>query len=276
MPLFVDIHEIEGATPEDLARAHAADLEVQEQYGVEYLKYWFNQHSGKVFCLCNAPSADAAVSVHRNAHGMTALKVIEVDPDMAEGFLGGTPVNPAGAALIADTSTAEHDPGLRTVMFTDIVGSTAITQRLGDEAAMLIIDVHDMIVRDALGEFRGREVKHTGDGIMSSFVSAVSAVRCAVRIQQAVREHSVTSPEMALQVRIGLAAGEPVEQNQDLFGATVQLAARLCASAEPEQCLASNVLAELCIGKDLQFDDRGELPLKGFAQPVRAHAIRLS
>ena len=109
---------------------------------------------------------------------------------------------------------------------------------------------------------------------MACFVSAASAVRCAIRIQQGMRAHSDASPEMAMQIRIGLAAGEPVEQNQDLFGSTVQLAARLCASAEPEQSLASNVLAELCIGKGLKFDDRGEYSLKGFLQPVRVHAIQ--
>jgi class 3 adenylate cyclase len=276
MPLYVDIHEIAGATAEDLARAHAADVGIQQQYGVEYHKYWFNAQTGKIFCLCSAPNAEAAVSVHRNSHGLTASRIIEVDPDMADGFLGGTPVNPVGAALSPESSAGEYDPGIRTVMFTDIVGSTAITQRLGDEAAMLVVNAHDRIVRGALGEFRGREIKHTGDGIMACFASAASAVRCANRIQLGMREHSASSPDMPMQVRIGLAAGEPVEQNQDLFGATVQLAARLCASAEPEQSLASNVLAELCIGKGLQFEDRGELQLKGFAQAVHAHAIRLS
>ena len=67
-------------------------------------------------------------------------------------------------------------------------------------------------------------------------------------------------------------SGEPVEQNNDLFGSTVQLAARLCANAQPEQILVSNALAELCIGKGLSFEDIGELALKGFGSPVRAHA----
>jgi class 3 adenylate cyclase len=159
-------------------------------------------------------------------------------------------------------------------MFTDIVGSTATTQRRGDEAAMEMVNAHDHIVRFALMDFRGREIKHTGDGIMASFVSAAGAVRCAIRVQQDVHNHSEAYPELPMQVRIGMAAGEPVEQNEDLFGATVQLAARLCASADPAQSLASNALAELCIGKGLQFDDRGEYTLKGFPLPVRVHAIQ--
>jgi len=188
-------------------------------------------------------------------------------------MMGAAQVNPAGAALIPDTTSGERDPGIRTIMFTDIVGSTAMTQDLGDDAAMLLVNAHDEIVRAALKEARGREIKHTGDGIMASFISAVAAVRCAIRIQQGTRDHAAANPKIPIQVRIGLAAGEPVEQNQDLFGSTVQLAARLCAAAEPSQSLASNALAELCIGKGVQFSDLGDYTLKGFGQPLRVHAI---
>jgi len=275
MPLYIDIHQIDGATADDLAMAHAADVQVQEQYGVEYHKYWFNEKSGKVFCLCSAPDSEAAAAVHKHAHGQMASKIIEVDPAMADSFLGGCLVNPAGAALVPETMAGEYDPGIRTIMFTDIVDSTAATERLGDDAAMLMVNTHDQIVRGALAEFRGREIKHTGDGIMACFVSAVAAVRCTILIQQGMRKHSEACRDMPVQVRIGLAAGEPVEQNQDLFGTTVQLAARLCGSAEPAQSLASNVLAELCVGKGLRFEDRGEHNLKGFARPVRVHAIQM-
>jgi class 3 adenylate cyclase len=273
VPLFMDIHEIDGVSAEDLASAHAADEKIQAEYGVEYHKYWFNRERGKVFCICTAPDKESAVLVHRHSHGLEASKIIEVDPEMVDSFLGASEVNAAGAALLADAKNA--DPGIRTIMFTDIVNSTALTEQLGDDAAMLMVNAHDKIVRAALKEWRGREIKHTGDGIMACFVSAASAVRCAIAIQRGVQEHSEAHQEAPVQVRIGLAAGEPVEQNQDLFGSTVQLAARLCATAEPGQSLASNVLAELCIGKGVQFSDAGHFTLKGFAQPVRAHVIRL-
>jgi len=274
MPLYMDIHEVDGASAEDLARAHAADEKVQAEYGVQYHKYWFNREKGKVFCICSAPDKESAALVHKNAHGLMAEKIIEVDPDMVDGFLGGSEVNAAGAALL-DGPGGERDPGIRTVMFTDIVGSTEMTQSLGDDAAMLVVNTHDKIVREALAAWRGREIKHTGDGVMACFVSAVAAVRCATQIQQALNAHSAANPEMPVRVRIGLAAGEPVEQNQDLFGSTVQLAARLCSAAEPSQSLASNVLAELCIGKGVQFRDAGEYSLKGFSLPVRVHAIQV-
>ena len=274
MPMYMDIHEIDGATADAVAKAHAADMEVQKKYGVEYHKYWLNESCGKIFCLCSAPDAEAANRVHREAHGLLAEKIIEVAPEIAEGFLGGSEINSAGAAIVPGGSEDHRDPGIRTVLFTDIVGSTELTQRLGDEAAMQMLEIHDRIVRDALNALGGREVKHTGDGIMASFFSAVAAARCAARIHLALAEPENQS--IPIKVRIGAAAGEPVENHQDLFGTTVQLAARLCAQAQPEQSLVTNVVAELCLGKGLTFQDMGEVSLKGFAQPVKVHALRHS
>lgn len=273
MPLYMDIHKLpEGMTLEDVAKAHAKDLEVQQKYGVEYTRYWLNEKEGKVFCLAHAPSAEAAECVHREAHGMPAEKIIEVQPELAEAFLGGVETDAAGAAILPDGGVDARDPGIRTVLFTDVVNSTTLTQSLGDEAALAILGVHDMIVRDALAALGGREVKHTGDGIMASFISAAGAVRCAIQIQRELDKHAKANPGRTLKVRVGAAAGEPVEQHNDLFGSTVQLASRLCAHAQPEQILVSNAIAELCLGKGFLFKDLGEVSLKGFGYPVRAHS----
>src|SRR6266705_1204917 len=273
MPLYMDIHELpEGTTAEDIAKAHAKDVETQRKYGVEYRKYWVNESGRKVFCLADAPNAEAAACVHREAHGLVAEKIIEVEPDVAEVFLGGTETNPAGAVLMPGGAADERDPGIRTILFTDIVDSTALTQLMGDEAAMDLLDLHNTVVRNALADLDGREVKHTGDGIMASFVSAAAAVRSAIQIQRELAKHAQANPQRPLKVRVGAAAGEPVEQHNDLFGSTVQLAARLCAHAQPEQILVTNAVAELCIGKGLRFEALGEVVLKGFGYPVRAHA----
>jgi class 3 adenylate cyclase len=267
----MDIHELNGVTAEDAAKGHAADVEVQQKYGVNYLKYWVNESCGKVFCLVDAPNAEAANHVHREAHGLIAQKIIEVQPELAEGFLGGVETNAAGAVVVPGGAADERDPGIRTILFTDIVESTTLTQTLGDEAAMAMLDVHNTIVRNALSDLGGREVKHTGDGIMASFVSAAAAVKCATQIQRDLAKHREN--QRAVKVRIGAAAGEPVEQHHDLFGCTVQLAARLCSHASPEQILVSNAIAELCLGKGFSFQDVGEVVLKGFDRPVRAHAV---
>jgi class 3 adenylate cyclase len=273
MPTYMDIHELHGVTPEEVAKAHAADLAVQKKYGVNYLKYWVNESCGKVFCLVDAPSPEAATHVHREAHGIMAEKIIEVAPELLEGFLGGAETNAAGAVLLPGGAADERDPGIRTVLFTDMVDSTTLTQSIGDEAAMELLAVHDTIVRSALDASKGREIKHTGDGIMASFMSAAAAVRCATQIQREMAKHGEANTDRAIKVRIGAAAGEPVEHHSDLFGSTVQLAARLCSHAKPEQILVSNVIAELCIGKTLIFRALGEVSLKGFEHPVRVHAV---
>ncbi len=274
MPTYMDIHEVPGATAQAVAAAHLADLAIQAKHGVEYHKYWLNEAQGKIFCLCTAPNAEAAMTVHRQAHGLTAQKIIEVAPEVAENFLGGSEVDTGGAALLPGASTRERDCGIRTILFTDIVESTSMTQRLGDEAAMALLEVHDGTVREAVTASGGREIKHTGDGIMAAFASAAAAVRCAARIQRALAEHPGRSGDCPVIVRIGAAAGEPVESDRDLFGCTVQLAARLCSHAEPEQTLVSNVVAELCMGKGLTFHDLGEIVVKGFDRPIRVHAVQ--
>jgi class 3 adenylate cyclase len=185
--------------------------------------------------------------------------------------MGAAEIDKEGAVLLPGIK--EHDPGTRTVLFTDIVGSTSYTQRLGDEAGLAILEVHDRIVRGALATMSGREVKHTGDGIMGVFVSAVTAIRCGISMQQGFVRHGNEHPDQPFKVRIGVAAGEPIDHHDDLFGSTVQLAARLCAHAEPEQILVSNTVAELCVGKSLPFRDLGKVALKGFEQPVHVHCI---
>jgi class 3 adenylate cyclase len=273
MPLFIDIHDVPGVTPEDVANAHLADVKVQGRYGVDYRRYWLNQKEGKIFCLCEAPSAEAADAVHREAHGLAATRILEVSPELAEAFMGAAETDASGAVLL--NGGGERDPGTRTVLFTDMVGSTAATQALGDEAAFQLLDVHDRIVRDALERTRGREVKHTGDGIMAAFVSAAAATRCAIEIQETLARHNDEQPDLALSLRIGMASGEPIEHHNDLFGSTVQLAARLCACAEPHQIVVSNAVAELCAGKKFPFRDGGHVSLKGFDQPMHVHVIAL-
>jgi len=138
---------------------------------------------------------------------------------------------------------------------------------------MTLLDVHNKIVRNALADSGGREVKHTADGIKDCFLSAAAAVKCAARIQNDLVRQKQDHQNYLLKIRIGAAAGEPVEQDRDLFGSTVRLAARLCSQALPDQILVSNAITELCLGKGLLFEDLGEVLLKGFARPVRAHAV---
>jgi class 3 adenylate cyclase len=159
--------------------------------------------------------------------------------------------------------------GMVTVMFTDMEGSTAITQRLGDAKAQELLRQHNSIVRAALKEHGGAEIKHTGDGIMASFSSTVRALECAISLQRALGAQE----DIPLRVRVGLNAGEPVAEDEDLFGTAVQMAARVCAHAEPGQIVAANVVREMAAGKGFLFSDIGDVTLRGFEDPVRLYEV---
>lgn len=272
MPLFLDRHNVSDATAKMVADAHQRDLDIQDKHGTKFITYWFDEGRGTAFCLVEAPNKEAVENVHRLAHGQIPSDVIAVDPVLVEVFLGRladpTPVDPFGVTGNEPIS----ESAFRAILFTDIVASTHTTNELGDQQALDLVRTHNRIVRGALSTHGGREVKHTGDGIMASFSSVRHAVECAVSIQRAVgaQDDRFATP---LQLRIGLSAGEPIAEDQDLFGATVQLAARLCSHAKPNQILVSSVISDLCIGKRLPFIPRGESELKGFPHPVQLFEV---
>jgi class 3 adenylate cyclase len=235
-----------------------------------------------------------------------------------EGASGGYAVEDPEAVLAAideflgegeEAAEPKAPSGLVTILFTDIEGSTTLTQRLGDAKAQELLRSHNTIVRDALKARSGSEVKHTGDGIMASFPSASGAIECAIAIQRALAQHNESllrqaqderaepvetqraepvetqraepvetqraePVEAPLRVRIGLNAGEPVAEDQDLFGTAVQLAARVCAQAEPGQILIPDGVRHLIAGKGFLFSDHGDVVLRGFEDPVRLYEVR--
>jgi class 3 adenylate cyclase len=265
MPFFMDRHENMGVvTAEDIAYAHLRDLEVQDKHGVRYTHYWFDPVAQTAFCFAEGPSRTAVEAVHRESHGLLASKVIEVDGGAVDSFFGQVTERRPGEPY-AETA-------FRTILFTDIEGSTSFTQRLGDSAAMQLLRVHDTIVRAALRNCTGHEVKHTGDGIMASFASVSRGLECAIQVQRSLQEHNRHAQE-PIGVRIGVSAGEPVTENDDLFGAAVQLAARLCGCALSSCIVVSSAVRELAIGKGFRFADLGSVELKGFDEPVRLYEV---
>jgi class 3 adenylate cyclase len=148
-----------------------------------------------------------------------------------------------------------------------------MTSTLGDARALHLLHVNNALTRNALRAYRGREIKHTGDGIMASFTAVADAIACAVEIQRAVAGHNRHHPEEAIFVRIGLAAGEPIEEHGDFFGHAVQLAARLCALAQPSQILVSQLIFELAQDSDVALEEMGPVQLKGFEVETHVYSI---
>src|SRR5256714_8853999 len=157
---------------------------------------------------------------------------------------------------LAPAGIASRMPSLVTGLFTDIVGHTEMMQRLGDAKGRDVLRQHEQITRDTLRQHAGAEVKTMGDGFMASFGSVTRALECAIALQRAFASRNQEPGTESLQLRVGLNAGEPIEEDGDLFGSTVILASRIASSAGPGEILTSVAVRELCAGKGFLFADR--------------------
>jgi class 3 adenylate cyclase len=165
---------------------------------------------------------------------------------------------------------AGGDSALVAILWTDLVGHSEMMSRLGDERGREVLREHERITREVLKAHGGTEVKTMGDGFMASLGSVTKAVECAMALQRAFAEREGEP----LSVRVGLNAGEPIEEEGDLFGATVILASRIAAKAEGGEILVADTVRGLCSGKGFLFSDRGEFVAKGFEEPVRVYEVR--
>jgi class 3 adenylate cyclase len=256
-----------------LKSAHEHDLALQEQYGVKLYTYWFDDVRGTAFCLFDADREGAIQELHTAAHGNVPHQIIPVNIMAVKSFLGRITDPLPEATTVPSADHAQIDAAFRTVMFTDLKDSTAMTAQLGEEEALHLLRIHNRLIRQALRKHGGSEVKHTGDGIMASFACSSDAVDCAIAIQGAFAAYNAETSRHPMYVRIGLDAGEPVEESGDLFGSTVQLASRLCAHARPEQILASKTVCEECTSTGSSFAYLGERELKGFASPAPVYEV---
>src|SRR5262245_62570960 len=167
------------------------------------------------------------------------------------------------------TARMAHAPV--TLLFTDLVNSTDLLHRVGDEQAQRVLRAHRQLLRDALAGHGGGEVKWLGDGLMTTFPSVADAVRCAIAMQRRARRPAAGE---RLGLRIGLHVGEALPDAGDYVGTSVVLARRLCEEARAGQILCSGVAVELLRGRQaFRFAAVGMLSLKGFPDPVPAYEV---
>lgn len=193
--------------------------------------------------------------------GSSLLFVVSDAPKIAAAFreflLAGGPGERQGALS-----------GFHTMLYTDIEGHTAIIQQLGDERGRAVLREHERVTREALVAHRGTEVLARGDGFLVRFATAQDALECAAELQRALADASAELP-VELRVRVGINAGEPIREGDELHGAAVKAAEAIAARAEGGQVLVANVVRELAAGKSFAFADRGHAPLTGLDEPVR-------
>lgn len=270
MPIYMDRHFTQDATHQALADAHEKDLNIQDKYDVKFITYWFDEIRSTAFCLVEAPNKEALQNAHNEAHGNVAHEIIEVDTSIVEAFLGRVrdpmPIN--------DNAQVEIDSAFRVIMFTDLKDSTKMTTQHGDMNALNLIHIHNLLTRNELKRFDGNEIKHTGDGIMSSFLNCEDAISCAIQIQISFNKHNENNPTELLNLKIGLSAGEPIEEYGDFFGRSVQLASRLCSHAKSNQIIISSDVQELIKDSNVQLTPCNKITPKGFDDPISIFKVK--
>jgi class 3 adenylate cyclase len=254
----MDRHDVPGSTAEDTANNHVADLEVAGQFGVDFFSYWHDSSEGVVICFARAPGEEAMVQAHAASHGDVPTEIIEVSESDVVRFLG---------KVHDPVDASEVTSAFRTICFTDLVGSTELLDRLGQSQYMVLLTEHDLIIRKSLIRWKGREVKHTGDGFMVVFEDVDKALGWSLDVRSSFEQRS------DLDVRLGIAAGEPVDHDDDIFGAAVTMANRICSFAGAEQVYVSDVVRNLGVEKGFSFDGGKTEMLKGFSEPATIYEL---
>ena len=240
----MDRHELLGAGAKDVAQAHQKDLEMQEQFGCRALTYWFDETRGTAFCLIEAPSSQAVAELHNHAHGLTPTRIIEVDPHLVEIFLGrivDPKSSPGGDEL---GFPVFEDPASRTIMATELKDAAIIKSTVGVAGALKLFGRYRERVQAALQRFGGRPARHGDDRLVASFVSVSKAVQCAIEMQRELGEEKIGDAFPRLDFGIGLSAGEPVADGNDLFHTAIAFAQHLSYVARGGEVLVSSTVGE--------------------------------
>ena len=224
MPIYMDVHDVQGAGAVDLAEAHRKDMLIQDKYHCNCMTYWFDEAKGNAFCLIEAPDKSSMKGMHKESHGLVPNKIIEVNNDVVEAFLGRTS-DPDDAEITDSGLKVFSEAAFRIIMVTEIKDPVLMQHDLGLQKSGELQEKVNSIVRKELFVHSGREVEHAGNGFIASFRSAAKAVLCALAIQK-----KLSPPEKKLAgFKIGVSAGDPVSKSDKVFGDTIQQARHLCS-----------------------------------------------
>ncbi|MEK6478180.1 nickel-binding protein [Catalinimonas sp. 4WD22] len=251
MPIYIDFHKLEGKpTEEDIRLAHQADLARQEEFGVRFHQYWFNEEASTVFCLIEGPDPEAVKTCHWSTHGNTPCNIQEVEPVYLKLFLGEEAPLDRHMTLTMEGKT---DVANRTILLTDIRRTDATENKY----YLVPIKPKNLVV-DAIAKFNGRFVEYTNEEkIVGVFDSPINAIRCAKNIRETIerlRKKHEESSEWNITYRIALNNGQPLTEKDGFFEIAIRQANRLCLIAQPDQIIITAQLKEL-----LKMETEGSL-----------------
>jgi len=233
MPLFLDLHNLpDGVTAAHVAEMHKADLDIEHEYNCRGLTYWCDEKRKTAFCLIEAPSKEALIELHENAHGAIPTRIIEVNDTIVESFLG----------RIEDPEKAKNvrlniinDPAFRTLMVVKIKRKLLRVEDISTLKAAL--RGYISTIKTVTTEYNGRIVKQEANSFLISFDAVTDAIQCGIKIQSTY--HKVITPE--LEFKIGISAGIPVTEKDGIFEDTIKISDYLSDIAKGDFSISSVV-----------------------------------
>jgi AraC-like DNA-binding protein len=252
MALFMDRHNVPGVTAEQVAEAHQKDLEIQKKYGCRVLTYWFDEQSGMAFCLIDAPSRDALVNMHNDAHGLVPNQIIQVDDNLINSFLGRI-TDPETRGNGGAFREIINESGFRTILFIEYKDPVSLIIKKGkDRYSVLFKECSELIDR-ILKKFNGRKIIDRNYDNVASFVSIADAIECALEIQEKMKSPYDKSSLIRVDAAIGISLGAPVSENNMVFGETVKLSKRLASAAKEGQIFLASGLRDFYKKQSLNY-----------------------
>lgn len=279
----IGLGEIRAQIERDLAQSEA--LNIQYQWATVMARGSVAWVASEAIVRWKTAGAEGStllrhtvVLERRGGHWLWVQSHASIPPaEQAEGESFPTPIEAVASAVSADRPDlrAHAAPdGTVTMLFTDIEGSTVMTERLGDQRWLDVLRAHNAIIRQHVQANGCFEVKNQGDGFMVASQSARRAIQCAIGIQRAIAAYNERARD-PMNVRMGLHTGEVVKDADDFFGKHVILASRVANEAKGGQILVSSLLKELTeSGGDIPFGERHDVELKGLSGTYHVYEVR--
>jgi AraC-like DNA-binding protein len=239
----MDIHFVGQVSVEDTRKAHLADLAVQEKYGVTYHQYWFNEKAGTVYCLMEGPDKESCEATHREANGITACQIIEVEGGMYDLFMGENQKSDHGLVRNRDGNI---DIGYRYILTLDITAKTLNSDTIDLNQLKLPLKPKKTAIQ-LIKVSNGKEVKTGGfHNIVAVFETPEKALNCAHDIQMEFLKYSKEDPDEQILFNMGISVGQPLTEKEGFFEKAIQMSQRLCLIAGNKEIMTSRLFEELC------------------------------
>ena len=270
MPIFMDRHLLEGATEEAVADAHAKDLEVQHEFNCKAITYWLDKERGCAFCLIDAPSEKEVKEMHEKAHGLVPNEIIKVDSDIVHSFLGRIqdPEDVKYQTHNGHQLKVFSDTAYRVIVTLQTQNTILLEKEFGINTSKKLLELRNTIIREKTLKYEGGEVDLDGSDFILSFQSAKTAILCGIEIRQSMR----TKCEQ-MNLKIGVHAGNPVDESGLLFGETVRFTRLLCSIANENEIVISTTIKKLLENSNETVNET--IDLLRWLSPAEEHFLAL-